>query len=189
MATPPPERLAAIERAAKDLRFTMSSDDRLGPLLTTLAASRPGGRLLELGTGLGLSLAWLVQGMTADTTIVSLDNDPRLTNVASELFADDERVRIVTADGGSWLETYDGPAFDFIFADTWPGKYTHLEEALARLRPGGLYLIDDMHPQPNWPEGHHERAQQLLATLRRHPDLYLTELDVATGLVLAAKSA
>jgi len=32
-------------------------------------------------------------------------------------------------------------------------KYTHLDDALALLKEGGLYVIDDMSPQANWPAG------------------------------------
>lgn len=32
---------------------------------------------------------------------------------------------------------------DFIFADTWHGKYLMLAEVLDMLNPGGLYIIDD----------------------------------------------
>ena len=30
------------------------------------------------------------------------------------------------------------------YADAWPGKFSQLEEALALLRPGGMYVIDDL---------------------------------------------
>jgi hypothetical protein len=30
------------------------------------------------------------------------------------------------------------------------------------LKPGGLYVIDDMLPQPNWPEGHAAKAEVLI---------------------------
>jgi predicted O-methyltransferase YrrM len=50
-----PEHLAAIERATREHGFDMLSERRTGALLRLLAASRPGGRLLELDTGTGLA--------------------------------------------------------------------------------------------------------------------------------------
>src|SRR5689334_25145131 len=51
--------------------------------------------------------------------------------------------------------------FDYIFADTWHGKYLLLDEVLSMLNRGGLYIIDDMLPQPNWPEGQDRKSTRL----------------------------
>jgi predicted O-methyltransferase YrrM len=48
----PPRELAAIQQATAASGFTMPSEALTGALLRSLAASKPGGRLLELGTGL-----------------------------------------------------------------------------------------------------------------------------------------
>jgi predicted O-methyltransferase YrrM len=77
--------------------------------------------------------------------------------------------------------------FDYIFADTWHGKYIMLDEVLAMLNTGGLYIIDDMLPQPNWPEGHHEKAINLVNYLETRTDLLLTKQVWATGIVIAVK--
>jgi hypothetical protein len=55
------------------------------------------------------------------------------------------------------------------------------------LNKGGLYIIDDMLPQPNWPEGHHEKALRLLDYLDTRNDLLLTKQVWATGIVIAVK--
>ena len=51
----PPSPWTAIERDTKALAFTMASDVATGAFLRTLAASKPGGALLEMGTGTGLA--------------------------------------------------------------------------------------------------------------------------------------
>jgi len=38
----------------------MPSDVMVGALLRLLAAAKPGGRMLELGTGTGLATAWVL---------------------------------------------------------------------------------------------------------------------------------
>ena len=40
-----------------------------------------------------------------------------------------------------------GRSISFL-ADTWAGKYENLELALNLLGRGGMYVIDDMEPQP-----------------------------------------
>ncbi len=165
----------------------MPSDDRVGKLLRTLVRSKPGGSILELGTGMGLSLAWMVSGMDPAATIVSVDNDKRYFDFASGLFPDDDRVEVICADGGEWIENYAGPGFDLVFADTWAGKYTHLEETLSILRSAAIYIIDDMLPQKNWPEGHEAKARKLTETLLTRADLDVCQLDWASGVMLCTK--
>jgi hypothetical protein len=55
------------------------------------------------------------------------------------------------------------------------------------LNKGGLYIIDDMLPQPNWPDGHHEKAINLVKYLETRNDLTLTKQVWSTGIVVAVK--
>ena len=187
MSTTPPPLLREILEAGRRFDFSMPSDQEAGSLLRVLAAAKPGGNFLELGTGLGLSLAWLRDGADENATITSLDNEPRYVDFAAECFAFDKRVNVVCADGAQWLDDYRGTGFDLIFADTWPGKYHHLEPALQLLKPGGLYVIDDMLPQDNWPEGHADKASALLERLATHPLLITCRLDWSTGVLIAVR--
>ncbi len=184
-----PALLPVLQAKVDELDFTMPSDLLVGTLLRTLAAAKPGGRLLELGTGLGLSLAWMVDGMNDAATVLTLDNNPILADTVRQVFSADQRVTVLASDGESWIEGYRGPGFDLIFADTWPGKYNHLDAVLALLKPGGIYVVDDMSPQPNWPEGHAGRAAALLEELQRNPSLRLTVLDWSTGIVIATRQS
>ena len=56
----PPKYLLAIEADTRKIEFKMASEPLVGSLLRTLAASKAKGRFLELGTGTGLSTAWLL---------------------------------------------------------------------------------------------------------------------------------
>ena len=151
-----PAHYPALLAKCEELGFTMPSDIYIGTLLQTLIASKPGGNILELGTGIGLSLCWMIEGLDEQAHLISLDNDPQLTEIAQAFFGSDERVELVCEDGSEWIKRNQGASFDLIFADAWPGKYSELEEVLAMVKPGGFYVIDDMNPQPNWPDGHRE---------------------------------
>ena len=74
-----------------------------------------------------------------------------------------------------------------IFADAWPGKYSDLDETLALLKVGGMYVIDDMDPQPNWPEGHAEKAEKLVEALEKRTDFNMTKMNWSTGVILMTK--
>ena len=175
-----------IDEATKQSGFTMASDPLTCSLLKTLAASKPGGNFLELGTGTGLSTAWILDGMDSTSALISVDNDARFLNIAKE-YLSDNRLDLICADASEWLNQNQNLEFDFIFADTWHGKYLMLKEALALLKPGGLYILDDMLPQPNWPEGHQEKALKLIADLDNRTDITLTKLRWATGIIIASK--
>ncbi len=62
-----------------------------------------------------------------------------------------------------------------------------LDETLALLNPGGLYIIDDMLPQPNWPEGHAAKATKLIEDLEARKDLMLTKQHWSTGIIICVK--
>ncbi len=178
-----------IHARSAAMGFSMPSDKQAGALLRALAASKPGGRLLELGTGTGLATACLMAGMDSAAHLISLDVDETLQAVARGRLGHDPRVRFELADGLTWIAAAEASSFDLIFADAWPGKYEGLDEALRLLRPGGAYLADDMLPQPNWPDGHQARADALTATLCARRDMTTVSLAWGSGFVMAIKSA
>jgi len=177
----------SIKKATEALGFLQMSEISTCSLLKTLAATKPSGEFLELGTGTGLATAWILDGMDEESTLISLDNDETLLNVAKENLGIDRRLTLICTDGNEWLKRNSKMRFSFIFADTWPGKYMMLEETLAMLAPGGIYIIDDMLPQSNWPEGHAEKVAKLLSTLDAQNDLAITKMHWASGIVLAVK--
>ncbi|MDQ3249748.1 MAG: class I SAM-dependent methyltransferase [Chloroflexota bacterium] len=187
----PPAQLMAIEGATVAAGFTMASDPLTGALLRTLAASKPVGVLLELGTGTGVGTAWLLAGMDAGATLTTVDNNADMQAIARRHLGHDPRLVFCLQEGSAFIETMgdQGAQFDLIFADTWPGKYNHLDETFRLIKPGGFYIVDDLLPQPTWPPGHAQHVTALLATLERRTDLHLTQLNWATGLLIGTKIA
>lgn len=176
-----------IQRTSKEIGFTMPSDLYVGTLLKTLIASKPNSNILELGTGVGLSLSWMIDGMDATSQIISVDNDPKLIKLANRFFGNDNRVQIINADGSEWIKSYNGKKFDLVFADAWPGKYSEIEEILSLINLGGFYVIDDMLPQSNWPEGHQENVDILVNYIEERKDFNLTKLNWSTGIIIASR--
>ena len=177
----------AIEKETKAIGFDQTSDRQVGELLAALVASKPNAKILELGTGSGLSTAWIAYGMDTKSHIVTVDNDESLVNIAKKYLDKDTRIAFRVGLGEEVIDEIEENSVDFIFADTWPGKYHYLDETLALLRVGGMYMIDDMLPQPNWPEGHGEKVDVLIETLKRREDLHMTQMDWATGVILCTK--
>jgi predicted O-methyltransferase YrrM len=179
-----PAGYALIAAESKSLGFSMCSDLQTGSLLRTLVSSKPAGRFLEIGTGTGLSLAFMVDGMDKNAMVTSIDNAEEFQAVAKNYFGHDERVDFYTGDGNDWIMEHRDEKFDLIFADSWPGKYMLLEETLAMLKPGGFYVIDDMNEQPNWPEGHDIKALALAEKLRANSAYNTAVLNWSTGLIV-----
>ncbi len=176
-----------IERKSKEIGFTMPSDVYIGTFLKTLVSSKPAGRFLELGTGIGLSLSWMIDGMDSNSTLITVDNDQELIDIAKHYFERDARVEIVCEDGTKWIKKYERESFDLVFADAWPGKYSEIEEVLDLISVGGFYIIDDMTAQPNWPEGHDKNVDRLVSYLESRTDFNLTKMNWSTGLIVAVK--
>jgi hypothetical protein len=76
-----------------------------------------------------------------------------------------------------------------VYADAWPGKFSHLDEALALLRPGGMYLIDDLLPQANWPDGHAPKVPVVIDAIERRVEFATVRLAWASGLMLVVRRA
>lgn len=182
-----PKAYREIDEATKISGFMMASELLTCSLLRTLASSKPSGKFLELGTGTGLSTAWILDGMDENSSLISIDNEAKFLNIAESFLGDDNRLTLTETDGAQWVEENKEQKFDYIFADTWHGKYLLLDEVLSMLNQGGLYIIDDMLPQPNWPDGHQEKAIKLISDLEIRQDLTLTKQVWATGIVIAVK--
>jgi predicted O-methyltransferase YrrM len=182
-----PEHMRAIVSESDSLSFTMISEPKVGALLAALAASKPGGRLLELGTGTGHGTAWLLAGMDAASTLDTVDTDERVVGVARRHLGDDARVTFHVMDGAAFPAAGQTRPFDLIYADAWPGKFSHLDEALALLGPGGIYVVDDLLPQPNWPEGHAPKVPALIDDIERRNEFVTVRLAWASGLMLVVR--
>jgi predicted O-methyltransferase YrrM len=181
-----PLKYEAIKEATNALRFAMASDIYTGSLLKTLAASKPSGRFLELGAGTGLATAWIVSGMDKNSSLTAIENNEILIDVANKNIVD-SRVTFLLADAYKWIKDYTGEKFDFIFADAMPGKYDLFDETISMLNSGGLYIIDDMLPQPNWPKGHEEKVKLFINNLETRADLVLTKMNWSTGIIIVTK--
>src|SRR5262245_38022748 len=119
-----PAALDAILNDTDALGFTMASEPKVGALLAAVAASKPGGRFLELGTGTGHGTAWLLSGMDSKSRLQTVDSDPNVVAIARRHLGDDRRVTFHVMDGAEFLQQAPRAEFDFIYADAWPGKFS-----------------------------------------------------------------
>ena len=184
-----PDAFDAVVRDTEASGFTMVSEPKVGALLAALAASKPGGRLLELGTGTGHGSAWLLSGMDPTARLDTVDTDAQVVAIARRHLGSDTRVTFHVVDGSAFITQTPRGQFDLIYADAWPGKFSHLDEALALLKPGGMYVIDDLLPQPNWPEGHAPKVPALIDDIERRAEFMTVKLAWASGLMVVVRKS
>jgi predicted O-methyltransferase YrrM len=183
-----PASVRRLQAHSAEIGFAMACDNRTGALLRTLAASKPGGRIVELGTGTGVGAAWLLAGMSSDARLITVEREPGLAQIARQELGNDARIDVVTGDAEDWITSYPGPGIDLIFVDCRPGKFHARSAVLDRLSTGGLYVADDLRPQPTWPDEHQPRVDTFLSEIHQHSQLQVTLLAWSSGLVLAART-
>lgn len=182
-----PPAVAGAKRRAKDLRFAGSCEDGLGRLIAVLAAAvPPGGRILEIGTGVGVGLAWIVSGLKArdDVEVVSIEGDLRLSESAKG-WDWPRQVRLLVGDAVELLPALD--KFDLVFADAAPVKYGELEAIIRLLRKGGILVVDDLCVTADATEQEMLERDGLRLSLLRHPDFQAVELEWSSRVVLATR--
>lgn len=182
-----PPLVEAATAQADAAGFVLSCEPEVGSLLAVFAAAvPPSGRILELGTGAGVGLAWLVHGLgdRRDVELVTVDVDTAVQGLASQL-AWPVPVRFELGDGA---EVVSGLGrFHLVFADAPGGKIFKLRRTLEALEPGGILIVDDMdlsqHEDPQLREALSVVRERLLSNDR----LLCAELAFSSGVIVAAK--
>ena len=151
-----PDLVHRAEALAVAMRFERSSIPEVGRLLGVLAASRPRGRLAEIGTGTGVGAAWMVSSMGLEASFVTVEADDERAAACERLFADYPQVRVLH---GDWHEVLPPEApFDLLFFDGGGWKRSppvqmraESERALELVAPAGVVVLDNLTPEHLWP--------------------------------------
>ncbi|MFI9192089.1 O-methyltransferase [Streptomyces californicus] len=182
-----PPRVVAAERAASARGFTKSCLPEVGRLLALAVAAKPGGVVAESGTGAGVGTAWLHSELGPGTRLFTVERDEELARRVADDYADDERVSVLT---GDWRLLERHAPFDVFFCDGG-GKRDDPQAVIDLLAPGGLLLLDDFTPSPEWPPRFEGEVDELRVFYLTHPDLDATEVltSSAGSVVIGARRA
>jgi demethylmenaquinone methyltransferase/2-methoxy-6-polyprenyl-1,4-benzoquinol methylase len=182
-----PEQVTKAAALAEERGFALSCDPAVGRLLASLAAAVPReGRILELGTGSGVGLAWLVHGLAgrSDVETVSVDVDEPLQQAVAAL-GWPLGVRFELGDGAELAGSLG--RFDLVFADAPGGKLEGLDASIGALSPGGVLVVDDMDIALHETTGFADAIVGVRETLLADPALVTADLPFGSGVVLAVK--
>jgi predicted O-methyltransferase YrrM len=186
---PPPKALDAIMAATRAIGFQSWCWPQVGALLRVMAALKPDGRLLEIGTGTGVGTCWLLDGMDSSARLLTIDINPKVQAIARSQLGTDPKLTVLCEDAGAVIRREPQNSFDLIFADGGAGKHVLLDETLALLRPGGIYICDDTKPHPMWPPEHAVKIPRLMEALAARRDFRRIYIDWSSGVVVMVKSS
>ena len=135
-----------MERLAAERGFPIVGP-QVGRLLLTLARSIDAKQVLELGSGFGYSAWWFATAVGPEGRVILTEGSRDNADLALgflERAGLSGRVEIRVGDGLEIAREYDGP-FDIVFNDIDKHDYPRaLPVAVERLRPGGLFVTDNM---------------------------------------------
>jgi len=182
-----PMPVAEAKRRAVGCGFKQSCQDGVGQFLAVLAGNLPRqAKVIELGTGVGVGLAWIVHGLgrRTDVRVLSAEIDESLGESAAG-FAWPPYVDLKIADGAAVLADQ-GP-FDLVFADAPPLKFDDFSVLFESLRPGGMLVIDDMGPKAEARNPGSTRIDELRQVILGHRGLVAADVDWSTGMIVATR--
>ena len=138
--------LLEMEASAKEEGFPIVGRN-VGVTLEVLARAAGAQRIMELGSGFGYSAYWHARAVGGRGEVHLTDGDPENETRAAEYLGRAglaDRVRFHVGDAVEELRTLDGD-FDVIFSDIDKDGYPDAWHAASdRIRPGGLYVCDNV---------------------------------------------
>jgi predicted O-methyltransferase YrrM len=166
-----------------------------GATLRFLAATLQARAVVEIGSGAGVSGVRLLEGMTPDGVLTSIDAEAEHQRVARAAYIAagyaPPRFRLITGRALDVLPRLTDSAYDLVFCDAAKSEYAaYLEEAIRLLRPGGIVAFDNAlwHsrvPDPNARDTETVAVRELLRTVRDDERLVPLLLPVGDGLLVA----
>jgi len=141
--------LAAETRQADPDAAGMQVSHDEGQLLTMLARLTGARRAVEVGVFTGYSSICIARGMPDGGHLLACDVSEKWTSIARRYWKRaglEERIELRIAPALDTLRALPAePVLDLAFIDADKGNYPlYYEELLARLRPGGLIILDNV---------------------------------------------
>jgi|694.fasta_scaffold64175_3 predicted O-methyltransferase YrrM len=142
----------SLMRSAHDRALDLgigSLSNQSSSLLELLAASIQAQAIIEVGTGVGVSGAALLAGMTPGGVLTSIDLEAEYQRYARELFESlghsHQRTRLIAGRALDVLPRFSDGAYDMVVADSDPSEFPAiLHQAKRLLRIGGLVVFNSV---------------------------------------------
>ena len=142
---PEGEIIAQAREAAVDLGAAPVSPG-VGATLRMLAAVAGARAVLEIGTGAGVSGLWLLDGMSQDGVLTTIDHEPEFHKYARRAFqsagVSSQRTRLISGRALDVLPRMAAGGYDMVVIDAEVSEApAYLDHAVRVLRPGGTVIV------------------------------------------------
>ena len=169
-----PEMVHVCKTLAEKNEFYHSCSDEVGRLLAVLVGQVSDGKILEIGTGLGVGSSWILSTIAPTVQFISIDNSTEKIILTRKTIKHNQ-VEFVE---GDWKEIINRGPFKFVFVDAEVAKKDECEELFNILDIGGMLLIDDFTPQEHWPEEWRGKPDLVREFWLNHPSLSTIEVNL-----------
>lgn len=159
----------------------------VGAQMALVAAAANASNIVEIGTGLGLSALWVLEG-APEATLTSIDSEFEYHEQAREIFTaagyPASRIRLITGKALDVLPRMNENSYDIVVVDGDPEQLVaNVEHALRLVRVGGTVLIP--HALWNGEVANPANRSKVPAAFRA----IITEASEADDVVVALSSA
>lgn len=172
-------------RKVSEVAKYAAKQPRYGRLLHRMAGHYKTKNILELGTSLGISSAYLASA-NADSRVITMEGWPEILQLAKETFQKLHLDNITTVEG-NFDDTLDSvlasmPAIDLAFID---GNHqetptlNYFEKCLPKIHNDSILIFDDIY----WTKG----MEKAWKTIKAHPEVRLTIDTFYIGIVFFRK--
>jgi predicted O-methyltransferase YrrM len=167
-------------------------------LLNLLVKLHQPQRILEIGTAIGYSTAWLAEALNESGQVVTIEIDEERAKVAEanlKALNYNHNVEIKVGDARDIIPTLE-ESFDFVFLDAAKGQYlNYFQSTLPLLKPGGIIVADNvlfrgMVAGVEVPKRYKtlvKGLRQFLADLYENPQFDTTLLPIGDGISISRK--
>ena len=120
----------------------------VGSALRFIAAALDAHKVVEVGTGTGVSGLWLLRGMAPDGVLTTIDREPEHQRLAKTAFSEEgvphTRMRLIPGRALDVLPRLKDDDYDLVHCDGDKTEYAdYYEHALRLLRTGGVVAFDN----------------------------------------------
>ncbi len=197
-----PEPLAKLEAYAHEHEVPIIRKEAQSLLRFFVELKRPK-RILEVGTAIGFSAAFLSEYMPEDCTITTIEKVPmRIVEAEKNLAAlrRSKDVTLLTGDAAEVLAklSEQGNTYDFVFMDAAKGQYLNFLSLLLPMLPSGaLFITDNVLQEGSIIESKysiarrdrtiHMRMREYLYELKHNEALTTSIVPVGDGMALCVR--
>ena len=195
----PEDKALLIARDAADHLGCVPVLPGAGRALQLFAAALGARTAVEIGTGAGVSLLYLLRGMAPDAVVTTIDVEAEHQKAAKATIAAGgfapESARMITGRALDVLPRLADGAYDMVLIDARKKEYPqYLEQAIRLVRVGGVIAIDNAlwHsrvPDPAQRDADTTAVRTTLKAVKDNEALEPVLLAAGDGLLIAIRTA